>query len=71
LVKENDLNFVSEHLDSFSLIKNKLVNALVRIAPNWDIHFELMCDASDCADGVVMGQLREIFFMKFITQTRF
>jgi len=47
LVKENDFNFDSECLDAFSLIKNKLVTAPIIIAPNWDLPFELMCDASE------------------------
>jgi len=45
LVKENEFNFDFECLDAFSLIKIKLVTAPVIIAPNWDLPFELMCDA--------------------------
>ena len=25
-------------------------------APNWDYPFDIMCDASDCAVGAVLGQ---------------
>ncbi|GJQ95865.1 reverse transcriptase domain-containing protein, partial [Tanacetum coccineum] len=35
---------------------DKLITASVIIAPNWDIDFELMCDASDYAVGAVLGQ---------------
>ena len=28
-------------------------------APNWKLHFEVMCDASDLAIGVVLGQREE------------
>ncbi|GJT94046.1 reverse transcriptase domain-containing protein [Tanacetum coccineum] len=37
-------------------VKDKLITAPVIIAPNWDLDFELMCDASDYAVGVVLGQ---------------
>jgi len=56
LVKENDFNFDDECLYVFSLIKTKLVTAPIIIAPNWELPFELMCDASDYAIGVVLGQ---------------
>ena len=62
LVKQNDFVFDSECLESFSIIKKKLVSALVIIAPNWDLPFELMCDASDYAVGAVLGQRHEKFF---------
>jgi len=62
LVKENDFVFDAECLESFSVIKKKLVTAPVIIAPNWDIPFELMCDASDYVVGAVLGQRHEKFF---------
>nr|GFA22030.1 reverse transcriptase domain-containing protein [Tanacetum cinerariifolium] len=34
----------------------KLTEAPILIAPNWDQPFELMCDASDYVVGVVLGQ---------------
>nr|GEY81235.1 reverse transcriptase domain-containing protein [Tanacetum cinerariifolium] len=37
-------------------LKEKLTEALILIAPNWDQPFELMCDASDFAVGAVLGQ---------------
>jgi len=46
LVKENDFNFDDECLNAFSLIKTKLVTAPIIIAPDRDLPFELMCDAS-------------------------
>nr|GFA15027.1 reverse transcriptase domain-containing protein [Tanacetum cinerariifolium] len=41
--------------EDFSL-KEKLTEAPILIAPNWDQPFELMCDASDYAVGAVLGQ---------------
>ena len=32
------------------------------VAPNWELPFELMCDASDFAIGAVLGQRREKHF---------
>ena len=62
LVKENDFNFDDGCLNAFSLIKTKLVTAPIIIAPDWDIPFELMCDASDYVVGAVLGQRKNKFF---------
>nr|GFA62303.1 reverse transcriptase domain-containing protein [Tanacetum cinerariifolium] len=42
--------------------KEKLTEAPILIAPNWDLPFELMCDASDFAIGAVLGQRHEKHF---------
>ena len=39
-----------------------MVSAPIVVAPDWDISFELMCDASDYAIGVVLRQKRERIF---------
>nr|GEX69850.1 reverse transcriptase domain-containing protein [Tanacetum cinerariifolium] len=36
---------------AFQRLKKKLMEAPILIAPNWDLPFELMCDASDFAIG--------------------
>nr|GEW04638.1 hypothetical protein [Tanacetum cinerariifolium] len=46
-------------LDGFS---EKLTEAPILIAPNWDQPFELMCDVSDFAVGAVLGQRIEKHF---------
>ncbi|GKB59610.1 reverse transcriptase domain-containing protein [Tanacetum coccineum] len=43
-------------------IKKKLTEAPILIAPDWDLPFELMCDASDFAIGSVLGQRHEKHF---------
>nr|GEU76133.1 reverse transcriptase domain-containing protein [Tanacetum cinerariifolium] len=43
-------------------LKKKLMEASILIAPNWDLPFELMCDASDFAIGAVLGQRHEKHF---------
>ena len=40
----------------FETLKAKLVTAPIIYAPNWDFPFELMCDASDHAIGIDLGQ---------------
>jgi len=62
LVKENDFNFDCECLNAFSVIKTKLVIAPIIIAPDWDLPFELMCDASYFSVGAVLGQRKNKFF---------
>nr|GEV35655.1 hypothetical protein [Tanacetum cinerariifolium] len=42
--------------DAFETLKKKLTEAPILIAPDWDLPFELMCDASDFAIGAVMGK---------------
>nr|GEX13037.1 reverse transcriptase domain-containing protein [Tanacetum cinerariifolium] len=47
---------------NFPNIEEKLTEAPILIAPNWDLPFELMCDASDFAIGAVLGQRHEKHF---------
>nr|GFA59161.1 reverse transcriptase domain-containing protein [Tanacetum cinerariifolium] len=49
-------------LKAFRTLKDKLTEAPILIAPNWDQPFELMCDASDYAIGAVLGQRIEKHF---------
>ena len=46
----------------FELLKKKLTSATIVVAPNWNLPFELMCDASDFAVGLVLGQRKEKVF---------
>nr|GEX86657.1 reverse transcriptase domain-containing protein [Tanacetum cinerariifolium] len=41
---------------AFQTLKDKLTEAPILIAPNWDQPFELMCGASDYAIGAILGQ---------------
>ena len=38
------------------MLKLALIEAPILQSPNWDLPFEIMCDASDYAVGVVLGQ---------------
>nr|GEV22430.1 reverse transcriptase domain-containing protein [Tanacetum cinerariifolium] len=44
------------------MLKRKLTEAPILIAPDWDMPFELMCDASDYAIGAVLGQRQDKHF---------
>ena len=46
--------FDDECLEAFNTLKAKLVSAPVITSPDWGQEFELMCDASDYAIGVVL-----------------
>ncbi|GJZ12019.1 reverse transcriptase domain-containing protein, partial [Tanacetum coccineum] len=51
LEKETPFFFSKECIESFNTLKRKLTEAPILIAPDWDLPFELMCDASDFAIG--------------------
>ncbi|GJX95454.1 retrovirus-related pol polyprotein from transposon 17.6 [Tanacetum coccineum] len=46
-----------ECVEAFNALKKKLTEAPILVAPNWDLPFKIMCDASDFAVGAVLGQL--------------
>ncbi|GJX71388.1 reverse transcriptase domain-containing protein [Tanacetum coccineum] len=62
LIKDAKFDFSDECIKSFNILWDKLITAPMIIAPNWDIDFELMCDANDYAVGAVLGQRIEIKF---------
>nr|GEV44163.1 reverse transcriptase domain-containing protein [Tanacetum cinerariifolium] len=53
---------VKECVESFQTLKRKLTEAPILIAPDWDMLFELMCDASDFAIGAVLGKRQDKHF---------
>ena len=42
--------------DAFDKLKTMLVSSPIMKSPNWELPFEIMCDASDYALGAVLGQ---------------
>ena len=55
LQKDVLFNFSQECLEAFNVLKEKLTNTPIMVAPDWDIPFELMYDASDFVVGAVLG----------------
>nr|GEZ17133.1 reverse transcriptase domain-containing protein [Tanacetum cinerariifolium] len=53
---------ISDSPWAFRTLKDKLTEAPILIALNWDQPFELMCNASDYAVGAVLGQRVEKHF---------
>ncbi|GJR91815.1 reverse transcriptase domain-containing protein [Tanacetum coccineum] len=56
LEKDTPFEFNGECQKAFESLKEKLTCAPVIVSPNWNLPFELMCDASDFAIGAVLGQ---------------
>ena len=55
---QKDIPFVfdDDYEEAFKILKIALITALIVQPPNWNLPFEIMCDASDYAVGVVLGQ---------------
>nr|GEU59500.1 reverse transcriptase domain-containing protein [Tanacetum cinerariifolium] len=61
---ENETPFVfsKECVDAFDTLKKKLTEAPILAVPDWNLPFELMCDASDFAIDAVLGQRKTKHF---------
>ncbi|GJV74062.1 reverse transcriptase domain-containing protein [Tanacetum coccineum] len=62
LEKNTPFIFSNECIQAFETLNKKLTEAPILIALDWDLPFELMCDASDFAIGAVLGQRHEKHF---------
>nr|GEY51172.1 reverse transcriptase domain-containing protein [Tanacetum cinerariifolium] len=62
LEKNSTFIFSNDCIQAFRTLKEKLTEAPILIALNWDQPFKLMCDASDYAVGVVLGKRVEKHF---------
>nr|GFA86850.1 reverse transcriptase domain-containing protein [Tanacetum cinerariifolium] len=62
LEKNTPFVFFEDCIQAFQTLKKKLTEAPILIAPNWDLPFELMCDASDFAIGAILGQRHKKHF---------
>ncbi|GJX86503.1 reverse transcriptase domain-containing protein [Tanacetum coccineum] len=56
LEKDTPFIFSNECIKAFETLKKKLTEAPILVAPDWDLPFEIMCDASDYMVGTVLGQ---------------
>nr|GEX73397.1 reverse transcriptase domain-containing protein [Tanacetum cinerariifolium] len=56
LLEKTPFIFSKECIEAFKILKKKLTEALILVSPDWDLPFEIMCDASDFAVGAVLEQ---------------
>ena len=50
------LFFDDDCLEAFETLKKALTTAPIVQPPDWNLPFEIMCDASDYAVGAILGQ---------------
>ncbi|GJU36719.1 reverse transcriptase domain-containing protein [Tanacetum coccineum] len=56
LMKDAKFDFSDDCKKALNILKEKLTTAPIIISPDWNVPFELMCDASDFVVGAVLGQ---------------
>nr|GEX96814.1 DNA-directed DNA polymerase [Tanacetum cinerariifolium] len=56
LMKDVKFYFSNDYKKAFNILKERLTTTHIIISPDWNEPFELMCEASDFAVGVVLGQ---------------
>ena len=59
LLKDAPFLFNDECLEAFNRIKQALISAPIICALDWNLPFEIMCDASDFTVGAVLGQRKD------------
>jgi hypothetical protein len=59
LAKDVPFEFDDTYLKSFNILKEALISAPIIQPPDWSIPFEIMCDASEYAMGVVLGHTKD------------
>nr|GEX66253.1 reverse transcriptase domain-containing protein [Tanacetum cinerariifolium] len=62
LEKETPFVFSKDCIDAFESLKNKLTEAPILVVPDWNLPFELLCDASNFAIGAILGQRKTKHF---------
>nr|GEX13726.1 hypothetical protein [Tanacetum cinerariifolium] len=62
LEKETPFVFSKDCIDAFETLKKKLTEAPILVVPDWNLPFELMCDANDFLIGAVLGQRKTKHF---------
>src|SRR5215216_5781847 len=56
LQKKVPFVFVDDCFEAFETLKKALISAPIVQPPDWNLPFEIICDASDYAVGAVLGQ---------------
>ncbi|GJU76334.1 reverse transcriptase domain-containing protein [Tanacetum coccineum] len=62
LKKDAPFMFSKDCNNAFKTLKKKLTEAPILVVPDWNLPFELMCDASDFAIGAVLGHRKTKHF---------
>ncbi|GJX57654.1 reverse transcriptase domain-containing protein [Tanacetum coccineum] len=62
LEKETPSIFLKECIKAFETLKKKLTEAPILVVPDWNLPFEIMCDASDFGVSAVLGQRKTKHF---------
>ncbi|GJS73133.1 reverse transcriptase domain-containing protein [Tanacetum coccineum] len=67
LMKVTKFDFSNDCKKAFNILKEKLTTTPIIISPDWNMPFELMCDASDFAIGAILeqridGKLKPIYY---------
>nr|GEV96845.1 reverse transcriptase domain-containing protein [Tanacetum cinerariifolium] len=62
LEKETPFVFSKECIHAFNTLKKKLAEAPILVVPDWNLPFELICDASDYVIGAILGQRKSKHF---------
>ncbi|GKB42739.1 putative nucleotidyltransferase, ribonuclease H [Tanacetum coccineum] len=56
LMKNAKFDFSNDYKKTYNILKEKLNTMPIIISLDWNVPFELMCDASDFAVGAILGQ---------------
>ncbi|GJR63551.1 reverse transcriptase domain-containing protein [Tanacetum coccineum] len=59
LEKETPFVFCKDCIDAFQNLKKKLTEAPILVVPDWNLPFELMCDAIDFAIAARQGKISQ------------
>ena len=62
LEKDVPYDFNEECLKAFETLKDKLTKAPIMVVPDWNLPFELMCDANDIVVSAVLSQRKNRVF---------
>ena len=60
--KDGAFMFDEACLNTFIEIKKRLIAAPIKVASNWNIPFEIMCDAYESTIRAILGQTHEKIF---------
>jgi RNase H-like domain found in reverse transcriptase len=58
-MKDAIFDFNQDCVDAFCRLRDALISAPILQPPDWNLPFEIMCDASDYAVGAVLGQRKD------------